>query len=166
MNSNVGIIGGADGPTAIYVTSSFGWINMFGIILVVLMLIPNVIYAIKHHNEPNHCQSRLINILEQIGRYGCMLLMIFNIGLNKFGFSSVTGMLIYFFGNGLLLLEYWICWALYLKKPLAPLAMALAILPTCIFLLSGLTLRHWLLVLMAIVFGISHIYITRANNRN
>lgn len=166
MNNSIGIIGGADGPTSIYVALSPGWINIFGLILLVLMLIPNVIYAIKHHNESNHCQSRLINVLEQTGRYGCMLLMVFNIGLSKFSFPSVAGMLIYFFGNGLLLLGYWVCWALYLKKPQSSLTMALAILPTCIFLLSGLTLKHWLLVLAAIIFGISHIYITRINNRN
>lgn len=36
--------------------------------------------------------------------------------------------------------------------------MALAIIPICMFLLSGITLRHVLLVVSAVVFGIGHIY--------
>ena len=41
--------------------------------------------------------------------------------------------------------------------------MALAIIPICMFLLSGITLRHMLLVVSAVVFGIGHIYITYQN---
>ena len=50
-NHSIGIIGGADGPTAIFVATSPGWINFFGLIIVVLMLIPNIIYAIRHRGE-------------------------------------------------------------------------------------------------------------------
>ena len=42
-------------------------------------------------------------------------------------------------------------------------ALALAILPTCIFLLSGVLLRHWLLVCSAVLFGIGHIFVTQRN---
>ena len=104
MDHSVGIIGGADGPTAIFVTSSPGWINFFGLIIVVLMLIPNIIYAIKHRGEPRPTVSKAALILENIGRYACMLLMVFNIGLLKFGFGSIIGLLIYLFGNFMLLL--------------------------------------------------------------
>ena len=31
----------------------FGWINVFGAIIVILMLIPNIVYAIKNKNEKN-----------------------------------------------------------------------------------------------------------------
>ncbi len=165
MNSSIGIIGGADGPTAVFVTSSPGWINLFGLIIVILLLIPNAIYAIKHRDAENKCTNRLMNILEQIGRYGCMLLMIFNIGIGKFAYSSVAALLIYLFGNGLLLIGYYICWALYFKKAKSSLAMAMAILPTAIFMLTGLTLRHYPLIAASIIFGIAHIYVTRANSR-
>lgn len=165
MNSSIGIIGGADGPTAVFVTSSPSWINLFGLIIVILLLVPNAIYAIKHRNAENKCTNRLMNILEQIGRYGCMLLMIFNIGIGEFAYSSVAALLIYLFGNVLLLTGYHICWALYFKKATSSLALTMAILPTAIFLLSGLTLRHYLLIAASIIFGIAHIYVTRANSR-
>ena len=165
MDHSVGIIGGADGPTSIFVTSSPGWINFFGLIIVVLLLIPNIIYAIKHRGEKQAPVSRAALILEQVGRYCCMLLMVFNIGLLKFGFGSIIGLLIYLFGNASLLLGYWICWVSYFKKPTKETAMLLSIIPVIVFLLSGLALRHWLLVISAIIFGAAHIYITNKNNK-
>ena len=51
----------------------FGWINVFGAIIVILMLIPNIVYAIKNKDETNLCTNRFMNIIEQVGRYAsCM----------------------------------------------------------------------------------------------
>ena len=49
---------------------SFGWINVFGAIIVVLMLVPNVVYALKNRGEENRCTNRWMNLLEQIGQIG------------------------------------------------------------------------------------------------
>lgn len=160
MDHSVGIIGGADGPTSIFIASSPNPINFFGLIIVALLLIPNIIYAIKHRGEAQAPVSRAAHIIEQAGRYACMLLMVFNIGLLKFGFGSIIGLLIYLFGNASLLLAYWICWISYFKKPSKDIAMLLSVIPVLIFLLSGLTLRHWLLVAAAVLFGAAHIYIS------
>lgn len=112
--SNVGIIGGADGPTAIFVTSTLPrMLNPLGIAIILLMMVPNVIFALRHRDMENKCKNRLINLLEQIGRYGCLVLMIICIGLDKFGFGSVEDFLIYLFGSALLLLAYFIFWILY-----------------------------------------------------
>ncbi len=159
------IIGGADGPTITFLAGElgFGWLNLFGLILVVLLLIPNIIYAIKAKDEQNKSTNRFMNVLEQIGRYACMFLMIFNIGIAEFGFGSVEAFLIYLFGNVILMLSYWIIWFLYFRKKTCPKQMALAVIPTILFLLSGLTMRHWLLVVFAVVFGVGHIYVTYRN---
>ena len=53
----------------------FGWINIFGAGAVILMLIPNIIYAIKNKDEKNLCTNRFMNIIEQVGRYACIFLM-------------------------------------------------------------------------------------------
>ena len=53
----------------------FGWINVFGAIIVILMLIPNIVYAIKNKNEKNLCTNRLLNVIEQVGRYSCIVLI-------------------------------------------------------------------------------------------
>ena len=141
----------------------FGWINLFGAGIVVLMLLPNILYAIRHKGEQNRCTNRAMNILEQVGRYACILLMWFPLLVWEFGFASVAAMLFYFAGNGAQLTAYWILFAIYGKKKNTGLALALAILPACIFLLSGLLLRHWLLVGFACLFAVGHIYVTKKN---
>ena len=141
----------------------FGWINLFGAVIVVLMLIPNIVYAIKNKDEKNRCTNRVMNAVEQVGRYACILLMWFPLLVWKFGFAGVGESLLYFAGNGILLAAYWITFAVYFKKKNAGLALALAVLPACIFLLSGILLRHWLLVGFAVLFAVGHIYVTYKN---
>ena len=51
----------------------FGWINVFGAIIEILMIIPNIVYAIKNKNEKNLCTNRFMNVIEQIGRYACIV---------------------------------------------------------------------------------------------
>ena len=141
----------------------FGWINAFGAIMVVLLLIPNIVYAVKNKGERNRCPNLFMNILEQTGRYACIVLMWLPLLVWKFGFTSVFEMLLYIVGNAALLAAYWIVFALYGKRKSPGLAWALAILPVCIFLLSGILLRHWLLVGSAFLFAVGHIYVTAVN---
>lgn len=135
----------------------FGWINLFGAVIVITMLVPNIIYAIKNRDFANKCTNKVMNFIEQIGRYGCIILMWLPLFVWKFGFSSVNMLLIYLFGNGLLLISYILIWILYFKRESMNRAMALAIIPSCIFLLSGLLLRHWTLVAFTVLFGLGHI---------
>ena len=118
MNNSISIIGGADGPTSIFLGGSLGisWLNIFGLILVVLLLVPNIIYAVKEKNQENKCTNKLMNLVEQIGRYASMFLMVFNIGLAEVGFSSVGAFIVYMLGNILLMISYWTIWVLYFKK--------------------------------------------------
>lgn len=165
MNNIISLIGGADGPTSIFLGGRIGisWINIFGLIIVILLLVPNIIYAIKEKNQENKCTNKFLNLIEQIGRYGCMLLMIFNIGLVEFGFSSIGAFIVYFLGNTLLMISYWTIWVLYFKKKTYWKQIALALIPTVIFLLSGITMQHLLLTFFAVVFGIGHLYVTNKN---
>ena len=141
----------------------FGWINVFGAVIVVLMLIPNIVYAIKNKGEKNLCANRFMNIVEQVGRYACIVLMWMPLLVWKFGFASVLDMMLYMACNGLLRAAYWIAFAFYMKRRTVRLAIVLAVLPSCIFLLSGILLQHWLLVAFAILFAIGHIYVTYKN---
>lgn len=139
------------------------WLNIFGLILVVLILVPNIIYAFKFRDQQNKCTNKIMNIIEQVGRYGCMFLMIFNIGIAEFGFASKAMFLVYLIGNAALLISYWIIWILYFKKQTYWEQLALAIIPTCLFLLSGITIQHYLLVIWSVIFGIGHIFVTNKN---
>jgi len=159
------VIGGADGPTSIFLAGSTGsdWINILGLVFVALLLIPNIIYAFMFRNQENKCDNKFMNVLEQIGRYASMFLMVFNIGIAEFGFSSVGVFLLYGFGNAFLILAYWIVWMLYFHKQDFWKMMALAIVPACMFVLSGVTWGHILLMVSGVIFGIGHVYVTYQN---
>ena len=141
----------------------FGWINLFGAVIVILMLVPNVVYALKHKGEKNLCTNRLMNAAEQIGRYACIILMWLPLLVWKFGFAGVWEMVLYLAGNAAPLAAYWIAFAVYMKRKSRALALALAVIPACIFLLSGILLRHWLLAGFAVLFATGHIYVTLKN---
>ena len=139
----------------------FGWINLSGAGIVVLIMIPNIIYAARQKQDETQIEvPHGLSACEQVGRYGCIILMWLPLLVWKFGFGSVEEFLIYLIGNGALLLCYFLSWMLYSRKKTLSVAMALAIIPTAIFLLSGLLLRHWLLVAFAILFGFAHCTIT------
>ena len=140
-----------------------GPINLLGLAVVVLMLIPNIIYAIKNRGGKNLCTNKLMNLTEQIRRYGCIVLMCLPLGIRKFGFHTLADLFIYLGGNVMLLAAYWVVFALYLKKKTQRRAMALAVIPCCIFLLCGITLWHWLLVMFGAIFAMAHIYVTKKN---
>ena len=161
------VIGGSDGPVSILIAenSKAGWINLFGLVIVILMLLPNIIYAVKFHGIENKCKDKVMNWIEQIGRYSSMFFIIFNIGLAEFGFPSAEAYITYFVGNTIFIILYWCIWILYFHKITFWKSMALAIIPTAIFLLSGITSRHYLLVISAVAFGIGHVYVTYHNAR-
>ena len=142
---------------------TFGWFSVFHILMIAALLIPNGMYMLQNKQVKNKCTSRCMNVLEQIGRYGCMFLMIFNIGILEFSFSSIGMFLFYTVGNVVLLIVYWIIWMLFFQKQDNWKRMVLAIIPTVLFLISGIALRHILLIIMAVIFGIGHIYVTKAN---
>jgi len=50
-SADIGIIGGADGPTAVFVTSSINWfdITLIGIVVVVAVIL--IIYFIKRRKK-------------------------------------------------------------------------------------------------------------------
>ena len=81
MNNSISIIGGADGPTSIFLGGRIGisWLNIFGLLLMILLLVPNIIYAVKEKNQENKCTNKFMNLVEQIGRYGSMFLMVFSV---------------------------------------------------------------------------------------
>ena len=144
----------------------FGWINLFGAGIVVLIMIPNIIYAVRQkQDEAQAIIPKYLSACEQVGRYGCIVLMWLPLLVWKFGFGSVEELWVYLIANGLLLLSYYLFWGFYFRKKALSNAMALAIIPTLIFLLSGILLRHWLLVIAAVIFGFAHCSITYITNK-
>ena len=143
----------------------FGIINYVNALIVVFILIPNIIYAMKG-GEDHKADNGVVTFLEQVGRYASIAMMILPLGVWKFGFPNVLALLVYLAGDMVLLIGYWIAWGSYIKKKTYSIAMILAVIPVCIFLVTGFCLHHWLLCACAVVFGCCHIYITRQNEKS
>lgn len=137
------------------------WLNIFGLEMVVLLLIPNIKYALQNIHPKNKSTNMFMNVMEQIGRYACMLFMIIILDFAVTGFLSGFVTAVYFLGNLVLMVSYWVIWFLYSEKQECWKQMALAIIPTALFLLSGITMLNIPLIVSAVIFGAGHIYVTR-----
>ncbi len=144
----------------------FGWISGWGAMIVIIMLVPNIIFTIKNPHLENKCKNVIMNSIEQVGRYTSMVLMIVPVLVWKFGFKSVLEMILYVAVTSVLLLLYLLVWLFYLKSQSKNKAILLALLPTMIFIISGVLLRHWLLMIAGILFGIGHVYVTLQNSKS
>lgn len=143
---------------------SFNWINWINLLAVVCLILINIIVSRKGLSGSFNSKHLIVNILEQIGRYGCMALMILPILTRgwEFGFSSVTEMLIWACLTLLLLVIYGFLWVKKVGGG-AGILYALAIIPVVLFLLNGILLRHPALAVASLVFGVCHFIIVREN---
>ena len=147
---------------------TFGIINLWSAGVMALLLLPNLVYALKFQDANFRSGSRWLNLLEQAGRYGSMALSVIPLGApgGKFGFASVGEMLAWMGLMAAILAAYYLCWLLYARRRTPALAMALAVLPCVLFLVHALLLRHWLLGLFTAVFAAAHLTIVRQNTRS
>jgi len=80
------------------------WFNVFGLVFIAVIMIPNIIFAVKHKDAfENRNQNKAIEIIEQIGRFGCFGFMIFNIPSTCFGWWSYELFYIYLLVDALLI---------------------------------------------------------------
>ena len=87
------------------------WFNYYGLAIMAVIMIPNIIYAVKHKNQVVVYDNGAAIIFEQIGRYGCLAFMIFNIPYTYIGFWFSFGKIFYITVNAVLLLGYCISWS-------------------------------------------------------
>ena len=135
------------------------WFNIFGLIFIAIIMMPNILYAIKCKDGfTNKWQNKTVELLEQIGRFGCFGFMIINIPRTWFGWWSDEAFATYIIVNVILVLLYCIIWIICFKKNTVFRALALSILPSVIFLFSGIMSRSVLLI-----FAPCHILISYKN---
>ena len=140
------------------------YINIYGSIIIMTIMIPNIIYALKckegFQNKWNH---KVILTMEQIGRFGCIGFMMFNIPGTYFGWIFEEAYILYFIVNGLLLFLYCLIWIIYFKKESLFKSLSLSIIPSVLFLFDGIVTQSILLILAALLFAPSHILISYKN---
>ena len=135
----------------------FGIINIFNLIEVSILFIINIIFSLKLKNKFKF--NSITSLFDSITCKCSIVLLIIPFGINKFSFGSVEEMLIYLFYNIAFILIYIIIWFLYKQQKRAKQEFILTLIPFMIFLLNGIILKHLLLIISSILFGISHIYI-------
>ena len=141
-----------------------GWFNYYGLIAVAVILIPNIVCAVWDKNAfVNRCQRKALLILEQIGRYGCMAFMIFNVPYTYFGFWFEGALAVYLSVACGLLALYLLGWIIFWGRRSMPKALWLSITPAVLFLFCGAMLSSIPLMLFAIVFAIGHITVSLQN---
>ncbi len=140
-----------------------GWFNYYGLIIMAIIMIPNIIYAVKHKDDESHYKNKAVIISEQIGRYGCFVFMIFNVPYTYFNFWFDSALIVYLSVNGGLCLGYLIFWIVCRKQNGKLKALSLSIIPSCIFLFSGIVLANIPLIAFSILFAVNHILISYKN---
>lgn len=140
------------------------WFNYYGLAIIVIIMIPNIVFAFMHKDSFNNTyKNKAVEVLEQIGRYACFILMIFNIPYTYFNFWFDYALAVYLSVNGALLLAYLIFWIVFWNKNGKPKALALSVTPSLIFLFSGIVLLNIPLIAFAILFSVNHILLSYKN---
>lgn len=138
--------------------------NYYGLIIIVLILLPNIAFAaLNKDGFKNAYENKPLEICEQIGRFGCFILMIVNVPYTYFGFWFERALTAYLAVNGALTLVYLLGWVLLWKKPGVLRALLLSITPSAIFLFSGIMLANIPLGVFSVLFAITHITLSYKN---
>ena len=140
------------------------WLNVFGLVMVAVIMIPNILLAMKCKDGfVNKWNNKLVETVEQIGRFGCFGFMIINIPGTWFGWWSDEASAVYLVVDAVLVTLYCVIWAVCFRKSSVFRALALSIIPSVLFLFSGIMSRSILLTIAAVLFAPSHILISYQN---
>ncbi|MBR5559532.1 MAG: hypothetical protein IKU72_04735 [Oscillospiraceae bacterium] len=139
-------------------------INVFGLAFVIVMMIPNIIFAVRCKDGfESKWNNKTIERLEQIGRFGCIGFMFLNIPGTWFGWWSWKVFAIYLIVDAVLVIFYCALWIICWKKNNVFKALSLSIIPSVLFLFSGVVSRSILLILAAMLFAPTHVLISYKN---
>ena len=140
------------------------WLNVFGLVMVAVIMIPNILFAMKCKDGfVNKWDNKSVETVEQIGRFGCFGFMIINIPGTWFGWWSDEAFAVYLVVDAVLVTLYCVIWAVCFRKSSVFRALALSIIPSVLFLFSGIMSRSILLTIAALLFAPSHIMLSYQN---
>ena len=111
----------------------------------------------------NKWNNKYVEVTEQVGRLGCFGFMIINIPGTWFGWWSDEAFALYLIVDTILVMLYCAIWIICFKKNSVFRALALSIIPSMLFLFSGIMSRSVLLIIASVLFTPSHIVISYKN---
>ena len=141
------------------------WFNYYGLAIMVVIILPNIIFAMcKKSKQSTHNESKLLSAFEQVGRFGCIVTMVFNIPFVTLNFWFEKALIVYLSVNGALCLLYILIWIFCWNKNGKFKALSLSVIPSIIFLFSGIIIANIPLIVFSVIFAISHITISSKNS--
>ena len=111
----------------------------------------------------NKWNNKYVEVTEQVGRLGCFGFMIINIPGTCFWWWSDEAFALYLIVDTILVMLYCAIWIICFKKNSVFRALALSIIPSMLFLFSGIMSRSVLLIIASVLFAPSHIVISYKN---
>lgn len=140
------------------------WFNVYGLVFIMVLMIPNIIFAMKCKDGfLNRWNNKVVELIEQIGRFSSFAFMIINVPGTCFGFFSDEAFAVYLIVNIVLILIYCAIWIACFRKNNVFRALSLSIIPSVVFLFSGIISGSILLVVASLLFAPSHILISYKN---
>ena len=140
------------------------WFNLTGLIFVVVLLIPNMIYAVTNKDGfAGEFHNKLVETGEQIGRFGGFILMFIQLPFVTLGYIYDGAQTLYLILGVALLVLYCGGWIVFRKGNSIAKALTLSILPSVLFLESGILTLNIPLIVLSVVFAICHITISCKN---
>ena len=140
------------------------WFNLTGLIFVVVLLIPNIIYAATNKDGfAGEYHNKLVETGEQIGRFGCFILMFIQPSFLTLGYIYDGAQALYLILGIVLLALYCGGWIVFRKGNCIAKALTLSILPSVLFLESSILTLNIPLIVLSVVFAICHITISYKN---
>ena len=92
------------------------WFNLTGLIFVVVLMIPNIIYAVTNKDGfADNYHNKFIEAGEQIGRFGCFILMFIQPSFVTLGYIYDGAQALYLIFGIVLLALYCGGWIVYRK---------------------------------------------------
>lgn len=163
------------------------WGSLFGLIILVLFLIPNLVHFIRRPGESPASSNKIMKTLDRMGGIASLIFTVLWFSSRKWGFYSLDAALFYGLGSIALILLNWILWIVYffmsrsfrnlskdgatavfvagkgkvrstVVRPLTVMRMAIEVMPVLLFLLHGITLRYVPLIVCGVLFAVGHIF--------
>lgn len=140
------------------------WFNFIGFIFVAVILIPNIIFAIGNENGfQNFYHNKTVETLEQIGRFGCFIFMFLTPPFLCLGFKSDGIRLAYIIIGTAISVLYCLGWIVFGKESSVKKSLVLSILPSILFLESGILSLNFPSIILSLIFAPCHILISYKN---
>jgi len=138
------------------------WFNYYGLVILIIIMIPNIVFMIKNKKESfkNKLNNKILEVFEQIGRYSTFAFMIINIPYTYKGFYFVNSEVIYIIVNAVLVFAYLLGWIIFWGTSSLTRSLILSIVPSLIFIFSGIITLNIPLIVSSLIFAPCHIIIS------